>query len=311
MLTPEISGLVEAWACRMLGHGTLTPFEAAAGGQMSELFRYDSDALEPVAIKVRKDSTARIARCLDLQTVAAHAGYPCATPVTAADTLAPGWVVSAEAWRPGGEMYVEDDLPFAARSAKLLAGLTGILETQAPIGLGAPPPWMHWNPPTGGLWPPNTALDAMDQSLVPAHVRDMASSVSERLALAKLPVVVGHGDWESQNLRWNGAVPWAVHDWDSLVALPEAAIVGAASGAFASTAIPTLAAVESSEEFIDCYEQARGRTFSNDEREVAWAASLWPALHNARGESLFRTRPVALQALIRQASERLRLAGIR
>ena len=102
-----------------------------------------------------------------------------------------------------------------------------------------------------------------------------------------------------------------VHDWDCLVALPAAAIVGAASGAFASTTLPTLASVEGSEEFIDCYERARGQVFTTEEREVAWAASLWPALHNARGESLFQSPPVALHAITRQASERLRRADVR
>jgi aminoglycoside phosphotransferase (APT) family kinase protein len=146
---------------------------------------------------------------------------------------------------------------------------------------------------------------------VPGHVHAIARTVSDRLARATLPLVAGHGDWESQNLRWDGGRPLAVHDWDSLVALPAAVIVGAASGAFASTTVPTLASLEASEEFIDCYEQARGQVFTTEEREVAWAASLWPALHNARGESLLQSPSIALQALTEQASERLQRAGVR
>jgi hypothetical protein len=41
--------------------------------------------------------------------------------------------------------------------------------------------------------------------------------------------VVGHADWESQNLRWDGDRPLAVHDWDSAVAQPEAVVAGLAS----------------------------------------------------------------------------------
>lgn len=208
-------------------------------------------------------------------------------------------------------MHTDEDSAFAGRSASLLAALAGILEAQPPVGLGTPPPWMHWNPPTGSLWPPNPVADAMDQDRVPGHVHTIARAVSDRLARATLPLVAGHGDWESQNLRWEDANPWAVHDWDSLVALPAAAIVGAASGAFASITVPTLASLEASEEFIDCYERARGQLFTAEEREVAWAASLWPALHNARGESLFQSPPIALQALTRQASKRLQRAGVR
>ncbi|RAN78099.1 hypothetical protein B5P43_17725 [Bacillus sp. SRB_336] len=283
--------------------------EALAGGQMSMLFRYESDEHGLVAVKVRADSVARIGRCLQIQSIAVDAGFPCARPVTGAESLGQGLVVSAETWRSGGEMHVGGGLPFADRSAKLLARLAGILGSESPAGLGPPPPWMHWNPPNGGLWPPNPPIDAMDQDLVPVRVCSIAQSVAARLARSLLPAVVGHGDWESQNLRWEGTRPWAVHDWDSLVALPEAAIVGAASGAFASTVISTMATIEESEEFIDAYEQAKDKRFSNEEHEIAWAASLWPALHNARGESLFHSEPVALDALTRQAAERLRRAG--
>ena len=302
---------VEAWCLRALGTGTLVGVDSEAGGQMSQLFRFDSDERGPCAVKVRPEAWERVSRCLQLQAIAADAGFPCARPMTDATRLGPGMVVSAESWRSGGEMHVDGDVGFADRSASLLADLAAILEVESPRGLGVPPPWMYWNPPTGSLWPPNPIADVMDQDRVPAHVNAIARAASKRLAATSLPLVVGHGDWESQNLRWKDASPWAVHDWDSLVALPAAAIVGAASGAFTSTAVPTLASLEASEEFIDCYVRTRGKVFTSEEREIAWAASLWPALHNARGESLFQSPPTALQALTSQAPERLRRAGIR
>jgi hypothetical protein len=40
---------------------------------------------------------------------------------------------------------------------------------------------------------------------------------------AGLPCVLGHADFEAQNLRWHGREVWAVHDWDSLAWQPEAA----------------------------------------------------------------------------------------
>jgi len=73
--------------------------------------------------------------------------------------------------------------------------------------------------------------------------------------------------------------------------------------------VPTLAPVASSEAFLDGYAHERGRAFTAEEREVAWAASLWPALHNARGEAVYGVPPVALTALEAQAEARLRLAG--
>jgi hypothetical protein len=303
--------LVLAWCEHELGPGTLEPITPADGGQMSTIFRFETAVHASIAIKVRDDSPARVDGCLKVQQLAADSGLPCARPITGAQTLANGLVVSGEEWRPGGEMMAGDGPVQAGRSGELLAGLIRTLEPCSPEGLGPPPPWMDWNYTAGALWPPNDPIDRMDQSLVPAWVGEMAERASERLRASVLPDVVGHGDWEAQNIRWKGRGAWAIHDWDSLVGLPEAAIVGAASGAFASARTPTLAPIRSSAAFIRAYEQARDRTFSDDERQMAWAASLWPALHNARGECLFQSSPVATTALKAQGAERLALAHAR
>jgi hypothetical protein len=78
---------------------------------------------------------------------------------------------------------------------------------------------------------------------------------------------------------------------------------------FASAEGPILAPLESSIAFLDAYQVSRGRVFSVEEREVAWAASIWPALYNAREETLLNRSSVALAALDQQADERLALAG--
>jgi hypothetical protein len=139
-------------------------------------------------------------------------------------------------------------------------------------------------------------------------IEETARRALRRVRRAGLHPVLGHADWEAQNLRWEGDEPYAVYDWDSLAWLPEAALVGAAAGAFASTEVPTLAPLASSEAFLDAYAEARGRAFDAEEQRVAWAASLWTALHNARGEVLYAQPPVALAELERQADARLRLA---
>ncbi len=88
-------------------------------------------------------------------------------------------------------------------------------------------------------------------------------------------------------MRWLRGEPLVVHDWDSLAWLPEAALVGAAAGVFASHGNPTLAPVESSAAFLDAYERARGECFSPYEHEIAWAASILVALNDARDELIF------------------------
>jgi len=158
------------------------------------------------------------------------------------------------------------------------------------------------------VWPVIDFLDTRDQSGVPAYVVDTAVRARGRILAAGLPCVLGHADFEAQNLRWHGRDVWTVHDWDSLAWQPEAALVGAASGAFASAGPPTLAPIDSSDAFLTAYQDRRGRVFTAAEREVAWAASLWPAAHNARWEALHGDAPVSGDALRAQAAERLRRA---
>jgi hypothetical protein len=102
---------------------------------------------------------------------------------------------------------------------------------------------------------------------------------------------------------------WAVHDWDSLAWQPAAALAGAACGAFASASPPTLAPIESSAAFLAAYQDLRGRRFTAEEQEIAWAASLWPAAHNARWEAVHGDTPVSCDAVRAQAAERLRRAN--
>jgi hypothetical protein len=137
----------------------------------------------------------------------------------------------------GGDMIRSDRVAHAVISARLLADLMTKLET---IPIAAPPlpnpVWVRWDF-EGALFPPHFAeLDrtAAAQPL-PGWLVAVTVRVRERIARSQnLQPVLGHVDWEAQNLRWIGENSHAVHDWDSLAWLPEAAVVGAASGAFAS-----------------------------------------------------------------------------
>ena len=109
---------------------------------------------------------------------------------------------------------------------------------------------------------------------MPAYVADTAQRARRRILAAGLPCVLGHADFEAQNLRWHGQQVWAVHDWDSLAWQPEAALAGVASGSFASSGPPALASVESSKAFLVACQDIRGRMFTGAEQEIAWAASV-------------------------------------
>jgi Ser/Thr protein kinase RdoA (MazF antagonist) len=260
-----------------------------------------------VVVKSRPDN-GRSESCVAAQASLASQGFPCARPLTPVIPVGP-LSVHAEEFLPGGTMLEGDSPDIAVRYAKVFAHLMAALES-----VEVPPPlpnprWIRWDHADPGLWPSIDLLDRRDQRLAPGYVTDTALRARHRLLAADLPCVLGHGDFEAQNLRWRAGELWIVHDWDSLSWQPSAALVGAASGSFASSGPPTLAPIASSEAFISAYQHFRARPFTAAELEVAWAASLWPAVHNARWEALHGDNPLCGTALRDQATERLRRAG--
>jgi hypothetical protein len=260
-----------------------------------------------VVVKARADD-GRAVSCVAAQARLAGRGFPCArplTPVVHVGSLA----VHAEEIRPGGEVLLGNSPDVAARCAEVFARLMAEL---ADVTVAPPlpnPPWVRWDHADAGVWPAVDFLDSRDQSVVPAYVVDAAERARRRILAAGLPCVLGHADFEAQNIRWHGREVWAVHDWDSLAWQPEAALAGAASGAFASAGPPALAPIESSEAFLVAYQNVRGRSFTAEEQEIAWAASVWMAAYNAREEALHGDTPVGRDALRAQAAERLRRAN--
>ncbi|MEU6246707.1 phosphotransferase [Glycomyces sp. NPDC047010] len=259
-----------------------------------------------VVVKTRADE-GRAASCVAAQARLAERGFPCPRPLTPVVRVE-GLAVHAEACLPGGEMLHGDTPEVAADYAVVFARLmSGLAQVRVAPPLPNPR-WVRWDHAGPGLWPPIGFLDDRDQGPVLAEVMDAARRARARLLAAGLPNVLGHADYEAQNLRWHGRELRVVHDWDSLAWQPEAALVGAASGTFANTGPPTLAPVESSAAFLDAYQEARGRSFTTAEHEIAWAASIWPAAHNARWEALHQQDPLCGNALRAQAEERLRRA---
>ena len=302
----EIPAWLGSWCEDYLGAGLQAC--QLQSSHMSSVFAARLVDGRQVAVKVRADEDGRAAACVAAQLQLAAGGFPCAAPLTPV-LVVEGMAVHAEEWRPGGVMMRGDAPGVARRFAELLGWLMQDLSR-----VTVPPPlpnpyWLRWDHGGPGPWPAMDFLDERDQSLIPGFVVETVSRATRRLARAELPGVLGHADFETQNIRWLGDEPLAVHDWDSLAWMPEAVIVGAASGAFASAETPTLAPVESSAEFLFAYQQRTGRPFTQEETEVAWAASLWPAAHNARAEALFRQPPVAGAPLQSQARERLARAG--
>jgi hypothetical protein len=274
--------------------------------QVSMVFGLRLPGGTDVVVKARADD-GRAVSCVAVQARLAEHGFPCArplTPVTGVGSLA----VHAEEFRPGGEVLHGDSPDVTACYAEVFARLMAELADVTAAPPLPNPPWVRWDHTDAGVWPAIDFLDNRDQSTVPAYVVDTAERARRRLLAAGLPRVLGHADFEAQNLRWHGREVWAVHDWDSLAWQPEAALAGAASGSFASDGPPRLAPIESSEAFLVAYQDIRGRMFTAVEQEIAWAASLWMAAYNAREMALRGYAPVGGDTLRAQAAERLRRA---
>ena len=143
---------------------------------------------------------------------------------------------------------------------------------------------MGWDRTGPELWPEADDRDQdLNQHPGPGWLDHLALRVRARLTELALPLVVGHGDWESQNIRWHGRQPWVVHDWDSAVAQPEAAIAGQAAAVWPAAGGPGEAAsIDQTEQFLAGYERARGRAWSPAERQACWAAGLWVRAFNAK-----------------------------
>jgi hypothetical protein len=299
--------LIVAWCERELGGMPVELLFATA--HMSDVIGVLLDDGRSVVIKSRPDEAGRASSCVEVQRALADRGFPVAKPITGVSVIE-GLAIHAEEWRPGGDVLRGDGPEVAAKFGTLLADVmtfTKRLNARPPL---PNPVWTLWNHTGQGIWPPYDWHDARaDQVPIPAYLEDTAVRVRGRMRRANLPSVLGHADWETQNLRWKGSQPYAIFDWDSLAWLPEAAIAGAAAGSFASAEQPTLAPLESSAAFLDLYQQTARRAFSFDELQVAWAASLWLAAHNARTEALYGSPPLATQALLDQADARLLLAG--
>ena len=284
---------VDGWCLRFLGGRPETVLFGAS--HLSEVWGVRLVDGREVVVKRRVDDSGRTARCGRAQRSLAEHGFPCPPPLT--DVLFDGGVAThAELFVGGGEREVHETPAAAARSAAVLADLVGRLSV---LHLDPPlpnPEWVRWD----------AALPVRHRAMAaPAWLEDTSCRVQAKLAACLLSPVLGHADWEAQNMVWQEGKPLAVHDWDSLAFLPEATIAGTAAGVFASHDEPTLAPVESSKAFLDAYESARGSRFSPYEMEVAWAASIWVALHNARDELLYDRPRLSYARLEEQRLSRL------
>jgi Phosphotransferase enzyme family len=304
----QIDPAVAEWCLQWLG---ATPLHLLfEGGHLSGVVGLDLSDGRQVVVKIRPPA-ARIVGCVAVQRHLFAAGFPCPEPLAGPAPIGSA-TATAETYIPGGDV-LDVDAAAPALFAKLLVDLVRLAPPAATIPTLEPaPPWVGWNHDATGTWPRPDDLDVdLNAKPGPPWIDKIGRSLRERLLKVAGEVQIGHLDWESHNIRWNGQKPVAVHDWDSVAALSEPAIAGTAATVFTSSpdGRTVAASIQQTEAFLDAYQAMRGARWNREEEEACWAAGMWVLTYNAKKETLGGGGGY-LKHLEREASERMRRAGI-
>lgn len=265
-----------------------------------------------VVVRVRP-AAPRIAACTDVQRRLFESGFPCPQPLAGPAPLGQH-EATAEAYIPGvPDVPGGTPLPDSGRAAQPFAAALAQLVNLAPRpeqvpSLAPAPSWAAWNHHQDGNWPSAEEAEDLDADL--NQVRgpdwlDEAGQAARRILQASQDqLVIGHCDWMTDNLRWNGSRLLVAYDWDSLIADSEAVIAGLAAAIYLYPALPTMTETRA---FLDAYATARGRPFSPGELRRCWAAGVWTRAVDAKLEHA-AGKPTAVLTQD-EARERLHQAG--
>jgi Ser/Thr protein kinase RdoA (MazF antagonist) len=273
-------GEIAAWCGRHLGS---EPAEVLfTMGHLSSVSGLALRDGRQIVLKIRP-MERRLVACAAVHRHLYDAGFPCPRPLAGPEPLGL-YAADAELLVPGGDLIVDSAAPAKAH-AELLAQLIKLAPSAASVGPLAPaPPWTAWNHSFPGVWPPADDR-ADDLNSEPSWVDAVALEVRSILGRLRAPDVIGHGDFEAQNLRWNGDIPLAVHDWDSVICAPEPVVVGLAAAVWPAGITSSSATVDETAAFLDAYQAARGAAWSAGDLAAAWAAGLWVLAFNAKKAS--------------------------
>lgn len=158
----------------------------------------------------------------------------------------------------------------------------------APLAAGSRlPPHLLGVRAGDALWPrPHSRLFDFDATRRGAEEIDaLAAMARERMRPAG-PLVVGHGDWRVEHLRFDAGRVVLAHDWQSICRTEEAALVGFAAHAFCadwSGNDPRQApSLEEARAFVADYERARRAPFDSEERSLCAAAFAYSVAYTTR-----------------------------
>jgi hypothetical protein len=137
------------------------------------------------------------------------------------------------------------------------------------------------------LWPtPHSKLFDFAATAKGAEwIDDIAARARERMNPAG-KIVIGHGDWRAEHIRFLADTPVVAFDWDSLCREREPALIGAVAHGFCADwsqgdkrQAPSL---DEARAFVRDYQRARGKMFSTEERRLCGAHLAYASSYTAR-----------------------------
>jgi len=229
-------------------------------------------------------SRARLEEIVRLQAHLAARVLLAPTVLAGPSSLGRGLAV-AEEYIARGEPADPHEAVIRRSLALLLHTLVDELE---PLAAGSLlPSHVLGSPSSGGLWPtPHSRLFDFDATWAGAGDIDAMATEARAWMSPAGRVVLGHGDWRAEHVRFSGTEPVAAFDWDSLCREAEPALVGFTAHAFCAdwtrpdhVQAPTL---EEARAFVADYEAARGRPFDGDERRLCRGCFAYSVAYTAR-----------------------------
>jgi hypothetical protein len=137
------------------------------------------------------------------------------------------------------------------------------------------------------LWPrPHSKLFDFEATRAGAEELDALAALARQRMLRAGRLVIGHTDWRAEHVRFEGDLPIAAFDWDSLCKGREPELVGFIAHGFCAdwsraqhVQAPTL---EEARAFVREYEAARCRAFDAEERRLLGASFAYSVAYSAR-----------------------------
>ncbi len=312
---------VDRWLALLCTELFGAPAEAVrwSAGRVGAVWEVRLAGGEHVVIKARRDAPgleARLRAAAEVQRQLRARRIPLAEvrlPPRKRDNV----LVTFEVPLSAPSSVTPDEQALTEASASQLAALVAAAGPVTPVdALAVPSAWCDSNRASRGrrLWPTPHDPDLFGNSFdgAEASVHAVAGASSGRLAhlWAQAPRVVGHDDWEAQNLRFRDTPTSvvAIYDADSLAAVPEAVIAGTAAAVhLAGSPHGPSADIPAMQRFLATYERARQLAGEvPPARSSSWAAAAWLLAYNARcDQALNRQGPRTFLSACRNDGKRI------